>query len=123
MSTPLLIILVTLLLAFTCIDFRSIFFSRGISFMAIASHVPHTTGADYKQTIYWVNRNKTCESKSGSYPSKLSARCSPHVPVFSEAFRNNIFLDSLLLIFDGLKKVKFQDIGRDHPFSMYSKFS
>ena len=43
MSTTLLTIFVTLLSAFTCIDFRSILFSRGTLLVTTAFHAPHTT--------------------------------------------------------------------------------
>ena len=79
-STPLFVILVTLLLAFTCIDFRSIIFPQGIFLVATAFHAPRTTLSGLLQNIYWVIRAKACGSKSGSGSSKLGGKMFPLRP-------------------------------------------
>ena len=96
-------------LTFTCIDFRFIFFSRGTILIITASHVSHVTWNVLSTN--WVNRPKAFDYKSGSYPSKLCGEISLAFRSLVEAFKNIIIcLDSLLLLLDGLPKVKAEYI-------------
>ena len=81
MSTPLFVILITLLPTLTWIDFMSTFLSRGTSLLATASHAQHTTWNVLLTNQ--DNRAKTCDYKSGSctsrtsHPSKLGGKMFP----------------------------------------------
>ena len=114
MPKPSLINLVSLLLRFTCIDFRSIFFSRGISLVATAYHDPHAT---WKGLSINDLQNTHLSIKTGWQNIPLAFRS------LAKPFKNNIIcLDSLLLLFDSFWKMKAEYIVQEEKHTFFYFF-